>query len=128
MPGDWHTQEYFKRCQEYLAEIEPTIKHFYWYGNGEGLKHLKTRINSPDEFIHYVHRCHSLYLRYRNAPMVKCINCDRRCAGWDTVSKRCENDNCKNFYWDNEYKDDDFEFWVESYSIDDPDYVGHPEY
>lgn len=128
MPQDWDTEEYFKRCQEYLAEIEPIVRGFYWYDLGEGVKHLKSPIDSREAFINYVHRCHNLYMRYLNAPMVECVECDRICAGWNGVNKRCNNGNNKGFYWDNEHGDDDFKFWVETYSIDDKDYVGHPEY
>lgn len=120
----WKSQEYIQRCREHLEEIEPVVSTFYWYSSGEGLDRLKETIKTDADFVYYVHRCHSMLMRYCKEPYMDCPYCDDECPGWDLVSKRCDNDGHKDFFW--VHDDESFEHWVESYSIDDKFPLGYP--
>lgn len=118
----WKTKEYLQNCKDRLEEIEHVVERFYWYSSGEGLHEFKKNIQSDADFVYYVHRCHSMYLRWWGSG-TECPYCDEECWGWNGVDKRCENDNSKNFYW--EHEDEGFSAWVENYSINDDHYLGH---
>ncbi len=119
------TKDYWRRCKDYIKEIEPIVENFWWYRWGEGLDEIKQEIKSALDFIYYVHRCHSLYLRWNDFHM-ECPYCYDSCWGWNGVSKRCDNDNCKSFYWNSELETK--EEWLTYYSIDADIYEGYGSY